>query len=209
MRYVLALLFLLVPSTAFSGLLPYGFALHVEQTIFPPGISHPIDPFFPVRTYPLDTQPGHIFHGHFYIDSNVLATDGFKDNQIIKHFWLQIGDIVWDQDRPYFVQPDPSDFASFHSDVTTFGTSPDLVVQGGKLVGFGGGVFSGGDSPYVDFGPPATFLAATGNILFTGRISILQAPEPGVLALLLLPLAFLFSARPSIKPRDTEKQIKA
>jgi hypothetical protein len=185
---------LLFGAPAQAAVVAHDLVLQVERVGSASGIGGApcFTPTPPRRSFGCDIRPGDIFIGHFSVDDSLLAREGDNLNGPIFHFFLQIGTVVWDQDHP-------SDLAGFRQFVegdstglVRLASAPSFNIHGGRITALTGGVFGGGDAPFVDFfNVPAlnTFGANDDSItrlegtLIVGR-SASAVAEPGTLALL-------------------------
>jgi hypothetical protein len=145
---------------------------------------------------------GGTYHGLFAIDSSILAADGTQEQgPPLIFFTLQIADDRWSYDLP-----NNNAFAGFRGP-GDFSYEPGFNIVNGHLIGMCGGVFGGGDVPFVDFaqcdnGSYANIFSAVGDDvivpngtfsfpdLIQGTFEIQEVPEPGTLLLAITGFAF-------------------
>jgi hypothetical protein len=100
-RLFAAALLLSCCYSAGAALVPYEIALRVQK------VTHPIGgcaeaPGPVLFAYPCNAQPGDVYRGHFSIPDDVLFATGLVTDAPIFAFYLQIGNVVFDQNRPAF-----------------------------------------------------------------------------------------------------------
>jgi hypothetical protein len=149
--------------------------------------------------FPCDAAPGDRFLGSFQTSTDVSGLgDGVYPLIPLDSWSLRIGDVLWDMNLPF---PE-SEFWGFR-DPMLGGINPGLIVSGGLITGFFGGVYGRSDVPFVDFdflSGPGRFGANDGfGSIFSGAYSVHLISEPSTLYLLIIGLLglALVSARPS------------
>ena|SRR5882672_886647 len=159
----------------------YDFVLTVES-------ASNCAPGLPPEALPC-AKPGDQFFGSFETTTDV---SGFADGVyplIPLHSWiLQIGDVIWDMLSPY-----PESVFKGFRDPLLGGINPGLIVAGGTITGFFGGVYGAGDVPFVDFdyiAGPGRFSALSG-VRLDGTYVVHAVPEPVTSGLLIIGLAVL------------------
>lgn len=141
-------------------------------------------------------KTGDVFRGWFDVDSSILAVDGNNRSAPIFNLWLPFGHL-----GGFFAQNgDRRDVRNLLAGFNdghgiSFVPTPGFVIRGGEVVDLLGGFFDSGDAVFVDFQavsprPAGTFYANGGLYSFSGLVEIARIPEPGTLALAVLPLAF-------------------
>lgn len=156
---------------------------------------------------------GRKYKAHFQVDDSLLAHDAEKMPGLILGFHSQIDQVVWDLNKPSWLigmrgpcavpgpcipgDPDSWGFEAKHFEFT---------ISNGQIAGIRGGVYGGGDIPYLDF-YDNKFLAGVYfdaapieidpdpfgvEVYFDGTFEIFAVPEPTSLALFSLgALAFM------------------
>jgi hypothetical protein len=188
MKILLALgIFLLCPALAHATFVPHQFTLTITEIRYPSFLGSKQTACVDFDTgYPPGVQfqcsVGDVIVGHFSVDDSLLALTGTNLPGIVTGFFLQIGEVIWDQQHP----SPASDFAGFRGPPLGFGPSPGFDVSGGVITGLRGGVHSSADWPTTDFFV-TQFLAEDwpdiGNLLM-GDLSVTRVPEPVSLLLL-------------------------
>lgn len=179
-RSVVALLTLLFSSiSARATPINYEFVLTVE-TVFV--VCRDIG-----AAFPCDATPGDQFLGSFQTSTNVSGLgDGVYPWIPLNSWSLRIGDVLWDMNMSF----PASEFWGFR-DPMLGGINPGLIVSGGTITGFMGGVYGVSDVPFVDFdllSGPGRFGANDGLSIFTGVYSVYAVSEPGTIYLLAIGL---------------------
>jgi hypothetical protein len=120
----------LFPYTARAGLIAYGIDYTVEY-ITPQSIG----------------AVGNHYFGFFAVDDAILATDGLNQPGVVFGFVTKIESNIWSSNFPNPV----SDFSGFRGPGGLGAASPGFDVVLGEIVNMRGGVFGGGDFPFIDF----------------------------------------------------------
>ena len=119
---------------------------------------------------------GDVFHAFVTLDDAALAVDGDHIGVPLDAFRLEIAGLVWDPNDPSSV------FWGFRGPNTS-ALSPILVSSGGVLTGLKGGVYGGGDVPFVDFFDNGSYNAYDGDNAISGGMQpggpASSVPEPG------------------------------
>jgi PEP-CTERM motif len=202
----LVLAFLLTPALAQATFVPYQFTLTITEIRDPSFSSTQTCVDFDTG-FPLGVQfrcsLGDVIVGHFSVDDSLLALTGTNLPGTITNFFLQIGEVVWDQQNP---GPLGSAFGGFRGP-TGFGPSPGFDVAGGVITGLRGGVHSPADWPTTDFFV-TRFIAEDwidGNLI-TGTLSVERVPEPASLFLMALGVITLARVAKSRKDKSGADQ---
>jgi hypothetical protein len=135
-------------SIAQAELIDYSVTLQVESvtnafTVCPTGPRH---------LFGCNITPGNTFTGRFAVDDALLSRQGTNLNAKVYNFSMQMGTVNWDQNAR-------SDFAGFRyfaewaqGGLVQNSTSIlSFNVDHGQITALTGGVFGGGDFPFVDF----------------------------------------------------------
>jgi hypothetical protein len=152
---------------------------------------------------------GNDYSGFFVVDSAILESDGINQAGDVSAFVIVMEEVIWSANLP-----DPlSAFAGFRGPGGLGADSPGFDTLGAEITNVRGGVFGGGDYPFVDFStsfdpslPTPPFPTNCGNYCgnlanafwtinplgaFGGTMRVHRVPEPSSLTLVLVWVALL------------------
>jgi hypothetical protein len=207
-RPPLALLFVIslgLPAPAFAVPILYGIKFEVTS-----GTAFLYDCDYPDCDGSQLTQwdaVGNVYYGFFSIDSSILANDGYNLSGDLGFLVIKIEDDIWGYNSPLdnaiedggFRGPIPGDpdcpgddSGDDYWSFCLYAPSPGFDVVDGRITGLRGGVFGGGDAPFVDF--LGTYFNTVGRnnidrmtwLEGQGTMTIFRIPEPSSAALLLI-----------------------
>jgi len=153
-------------------------------------------------TIQVEDAAGKTYLGLFAVDDEILLTDGINKPGNVDFFYIQMEDNIWGYNHP-----DNNSFVGFRGPLLGAAT-PGFDVVNGAITNLRGGVFGGGDVPFVDFslfgantfnaigrpfvqpGTTSSFVGSEGMGI-SGTMEIIRVPEPGVLPLFGLGLLVL------------------
>jgi len=188
---IYAVVLLLISMSAQATPLRYDFVLTVSRAE-----TDELCPFSLGADFGCDIKAGDQFFGSFQTSADLSSlADGIYPSIVLDSWVLQIGDVLWDMNLP-----DPqSNFLGFR-DPALGGINPGLIVSGGAITGFFGGVYGGGDAPYLDF----DFTAGPGRFdglddlygtYLTGTYSIHAVSEPTSLLMFIVGLGLVLGTQ--------------
>jgi hypothetical protein len=132
---------------------------------------------------------GEHYFGRVDVDSGLLSSDGIVRGASLAAFRLEFGNAI------YSTGPDNLTLAGFR-DPQLGAPSPGLLVEGGTLVDFVGGVYGFADVPFIDMSGYAgvernRFRAFDGATGASGSLMLYRVSAPASLWLVLGPLCIL------------------
>ena len=133
-------------------------------------------------------EAGQVFGGTLVVEDTLLATDGDRVGGLVS-LDLNLAGVNWGYD---ILAGYSGSLCGFRSSEELGAVSPSFIIKEGQLVGWSGGVFGGGDYPFIDF---SDTKFASMDAWFSGPISgdtkftlVETVPEPSGTLLLIMGL---------------------